>query len=370
VPEPEGGTFEGMFYDGDFDQIPDIDGLGEPSFIVETDVLDLDTAKFEEMGLHDHFAARWTGEVEVHTGGTYTFFVRSDDGSKIYVNHVLVVDNDGLHGPEEEKSGTVDLEEGEHPITVDFFEKDGSANLHVEYVGPDTDGRKEPLHSTLEPLPHPTGPRPSELLLNMYCKQYLDEESKENPSSSKLKTKLNKCRGQDCQQAEEDVGCHYMTPEGFCYIDSGQHWCAENSDSPWCITDVEPLYEICEGHGVMAAWEAGAETKSAAKSSLRIGGRGRGRDSSSSTHAGRTAVQSRLTSKAREKLVAASRKARRDSVAHSVALQKIRKDLKDIHVTEEVAKSELGERPKTERVVHARKGSSDKSWKSIMDFLE
>ena len=28
-------------------------------------------------------------------------------------------------------------------------------------------------------------------------------------------------------------------------------------------------------------------------------------------------------------------------MAHSVALQKIRKDLKDIHVTEEVAKSEL-----------------------------
>ena len=211
---------------------------------------------------------------------------------------------------------------------------------------PEAQGRLDAHNPPLDdhhPLPHPTGPRPSELLLNMYCKQYLDEEAKENPSSSKLTRLLGKCRGQDCNQAEEDVGCHYMTPEGFCYIDSGQHWCVENSHSPWCITDVEPLYETCEGHGVMAAWEGGLDTKAVAKSSLKMGRRGRGRGTSNSDrHTQRSAAKSDGSLKARGgTLAAAAKRARRDSVANSAALKRIRKDLKDIHVTEEVAKSEL-----------------------------
>ena len=103
------------------------------------------------------------------------------------------------------------------------------------------------------------------LLLNKYCRQYLDEPKE----SSKRQKKLDKCRPQDCQQAKEEVGCHYMNPNGFCWIDSGQHWCAEiqgsawcaeNKGSAWCLTEVpNPTYEKCEGQGLVADWEA-AET--------------------------------------------------------------------------------------------------------------
>jgi hypothetical protein len=339
--EPHGGIFEGEFFHGDYDQIPDIDSLGDPELIADSDVLDLDSSKFEELGLHDHFAARWIGDVGIHTGGTYTFFVRSDDGSKLYINGDLVVDNDGLHGAEEEKSGTVDLEAGDHPVHVDFFEKEVGANLHVKYSGPDTDGQQEFLHSVMgPPHPQPTGPQPSELgTLNMYCRSYLTEAAKENPRSDKLTKNLGKCRGQDLQQAEEDIGCHYMTPEGFCYTDVGQHWCAENPHNSWCITDVEPLYETFAGHGVMPAWEAASHAAKAGVTSLRAGGRGRlGGAKAAAAHVQRAMSWS---PKIRGNLAAERKRARKDSVADSEALRKIRRDLKDIHVTEEVSRSEL-----------------------------
>ena len=66
----------------------------------------------------DHFAARWTGLVQVLVGGNYTFYTRSDDGTKVIVANELVVENDGLHGAEEWKGGTIELQVGWHPVTV------------------------------------------------------------------------------------------------------------------------------------------------------------------------------------------------------------------------------------------------------------
>ncbi|MCL5035367.1 MAG: hypothetical protein M1395_09755 [Bacteroidetes bacterium] len=47
----------------------------------------------------------------------------------------LVVDNNGLHGLTE-KSGTVVLAKGHHPISVDYFQRAGSDSLAVFMKGP------------------------------------------------------------------------------------------------------------------------------------------------------------------------------------------------------------------------------------------
>eukprot|EP00971_Amphidinium_carterae_P190484 3780370-Amphidinium_carterae.1 len=39
------------------------------------------------------FGARWTGHLHIETEGTYTFFMNSDDGSLLYLNQTLVVNN-------------------------------------------------------------------------------------------------------------------------------------------------------------------------------------------------------------------------------------------------------------------------------------
>ena len=84
---------------------------------------------------NNHFALEFRGSIDIPTTGTYRFFTKSDDGSLIYLNDTLLVDNDGHHGAVE-KSGVIDLESGEHSIRVFFFQAAGPHEFRVEWEGP------------------------------------------------------------------------------------------------------------------------------------------------------------------------------------------------------------------------------------------
>ncbi|WP_165869237.1 PA14 domain-containing protein [Maribacter algicola] len=81
------------------------------------------------------YSVRYTGYIEITSSGSYTFFTNSDDGSKLFIDAVEVVDNDGLHGMNEE-SGTITLASGFHWLEIVFFERTGGDNLIVQYQGP------------------------------------------------------------------------------------------------------------------------------------------------------------------------------------------------------------------------------------------
>jgi alpha-L-fucosidase len=81
------------------------------------------------------FAMRFQGYIRVPATGVYRFFVRSDDGSRMWVGETLLVDNDGLHSSRE-LSAPVALEQGWHPITVAMFEQSGGFELDVAWSGP------------------------------------------------------------------------------------------------------------------------------------------------------------------------------------------------------------------------------------------
>ena len=81
------------------------------------------------------FAFNFTGFINVPSDGQYTFYTTSDDGSNLYIDNVLVVDNDGLHGAIE-KSGTIGLQAGKHTISVGYFQQAGGSVLSVNYEGP------------------------------------------------------------------------------------------------------------------------------------------------------------------------------------------------------------------------------------------
>ena len=49
------------------------------------------------MGYTDNFGAVFEGKLYVE-GGSYPLGISSDDGSKLYVNGELLVDNGGTHG--------------------------------------------------------------------------------------------------------------------------------------------------------------------------------------------------------------------------------------------------------------------------------
>ena len=70
-------------------------------------------------------AMRWTGYIYIERPGKYTFGLSSDDGSRLWLDDRLVVDNWGLHsaGWVEED---VDLTKGWHPIRIDYIDNGGS----------------------------------------------------------------------------------------------------------------------------------------------------------------------------------------------------------------------------------------------------
>ena len=81
------------------------------------------------------YGFRFTGRINVPDTGSYTFYIGSDDGSKIWIDGALIVDNDGLHGYRV-RSNSFSLSQGEHDIEVWFFEKYGGDNLTVKWTGP------------------------------------------------------------------------------------------------------------------------------------------------------------------------------------------------------------------------------------------
>eukprot|EP01052_Picozoa_sp_SAG31_P053977 SAG31_NODE_14108_length_827_cov_0.725275_1_plen_110_part_10 len=78
----------------------------------------------------DRFVMRWSGFITVVASGSYMFQTESDDGSMLYIDGDVVVDNDGLHGARAQQ-GSIELTEGRHEITIAFFENGGAAVMMV-----------------------------------------------------------------------------------------------------------------------------------------------------------------------------------------------------------------------------------------------
>ena len=72
----------------------------------------------------DNFGIRFFGEFLVSRPGQYQFSLRSDDGSKLWIDGVLVVDNDGVHGPTT-RTGSMTLTSGWHGLDARVFEHGG-----------------------------------------------------------------------------------------------------------------------------------------------------------------------------------------------------------------------------------------------------
>jgi len=97
---------------------------------------------FWEGGPRNKFAAHYAGSLNVESGGTYTFYLTSDDGSALYINGEPVIDNDGLHATREQRV-TLELAAGAHDIEIFYFEYRGRASLQLEWAGPDSDGQRQ-----------------------------------------------------------------------------------------------------------------------------------------------------------------------------------------------------------------------------------
>lgn len=106
------------------------------------------SGKFSGLRVSDNFAIRWEGFLLISLPGVYTFYLKSDDGSKLYIDKRTVVDNDGLHGVKT-KSGKARLSSGQHYFFATMFDKTGAAAFTCIYKGPDTRNRNHYVRAKL-----------------------------------------------------------------------------------------------------------------------------------------------------------------------------------------------------------------------------
>ena len=81
-----------------------------------------------------NYALLMLGFIKVAKTGNYTFYCGSNDGSQLYLDNALLIDNDGYHGFEE-KSAAVHLDAGIHLIEVRYFQMGGTQKLQVSWQG-------------------------------------------------------------------------------------------------------------------------------------------------------------------------------------------------------------------------------------------
>jgi len=87
----------------------------------------------------DNFSVRWTGDVKTSAAGGYRFRTVSDDGVRLWVNGVLVIDNWSLHGATTNTSNTITLAANtRYTIKMEFYEQTGSAVAKLQWRLPGT----------------------------------------------------------------------------------------------------------------------------------------------------------------------------------------------------------------------------------------
>jgi hypothetical protein len=87
----------------------------------------------------DNYSIRWTGWVLVDQPGAWQFKTLSNDGVRLWVDDVQLIDNWDQHTVQTD-TATRNITAGWHPIRLEYFQEDGTAHIELRYSGP---GRSE-----------------------------------------------------------------------------------------------------------------------------------------------------------------------------------------------------------------------------------
>ena len=136
-PVPTGTGLRYRYYEGTWTRLPDFRNLSPLLESVATD-LNLESRQLRA----DNWGMVLEGNLEIEKSGDYTFHLNSDDGSNLYIDDSLVIDNDGDHSVLE-LSGKANLSAGEHRLRLEFFDSLGEAILELDMEGPGM--KRQPL---------------------------------------------------------------------------------------------------------------------------------------------------------------------------------------------------------------------------------
>ena len=143
VPKLEEGL-NYSYYEGHWEKLPDFKKLTPiKSGVIIKPGPELFN-RFENVALH------LAGYIDIPEDNAYTFYLTSDDGSKLIIDDKVVIDNDGLHGFIE-KSNTFFLENGKHKIEIQYFQETGGMNFSLEFKSDKIKRQTIPDSSLLHP---------------------------------------------------------------------------------------------------------------------------------------------------------------------------------------------------------------------------
>jgi cytochrome c len=97
--------------------------------------------------LEEDFALEVTGYLRIPKTNNYTFRLISDDGSQMYIDDQLMINNDGFHG-DQAIDGEVVLAEGYHPVRILYMQGKGGRTFRLTWRSFETN-RFEPVPSSV-----------------------------------------------------------------------------------------------------------------------------------------------------------------------------------------------------------------------------
>ncbi len=118
------------------------------------DVHDFDDAKPEKSGVlknlsidsrdrEQYFSYKFNGYINIPKDGQYTFYLISNDGSRMYWGDRMLINNDGLH-PAAEMFRSLVLTKGMYPFMIKYFQEGGTHHFEVKWKGPGFDRQPVP----------------------------------------------------------------------------------------------------------------------------------------------------------------------------------------------------------------------------------
>ncbi|WP_289037554.1 alkaline phosphatase family protein [uncultured Zobellia sp.] len=115
-----------IFYE---DQLSFLPALGSKKPNLSGNIFEITSDEIKDK-IRSNTVVRFTTQIRVDQEKSFRFYVRSDDGSQLFLDNELVVDNDGDHGVRT-KDGSITLKPGLHTLKVLWFNGGGDGWLDV-----------------------------------------------------------------------------------------------------------------------------------------------------------------------------------------------------------------------------------------------
>ena len=117
------------YYEGQWEKLPDFARL-QPKATGKAAGFDCGVAP--QSG---NMALRFSGFLRIDAPGEYVFTTLSDDGSRLWIDGQLAVDNDGIHAPSAKSGPPLKLDKGVHELVAGVFNAGGGVEVDVEFEG-------------------------------------------------------------------------------------------------------------------------------------------------------------------------------------------------------------------------------------------